>query len=103
MPVEPTAAVPRKSPSRIPDPVPVRTWLLLEYGVLTSKGKLKFHQHIRTKKTGRKVVKFTDFCGGLPETKNKLSGKPTYCTKRTERKKTDSSLRRRRREHERVG
>ena len=67
--------------------------------MLTSEGKLKFHQHIRTKKTGRKVVKFTDFWGGLPETKNKLSGKPTYCTKRTERKKTeqrDSTLRRER-------
>ena len=67
---------------------------------MMSKGELKFHQHIRTKKTGRKVVKFTDFCGSLPETKNKLSGKPTYCTKRTERKKTDSTLRR---EHETVG
>ena len=31
MPVEPTAAVPRKNPSRISDR-PVRTWLLLEYG-----------------------------------------------------------------------
>ena len=33
------------------------------------------------KKTERKVVKFTDFWGGLLETKYKLSGKPTYSTK----------------------
>ena len=61
--------------------------------MLTSKGELKFHEHMRTKKTGRtkkterKVVKFTDFWGGLPETKKKLSAKTnvlyeTYGTKK---------------------
>ena len=58
--------------------------------MLTSKCKLKFHQHIRTKKTrrtkkmGRKVVKFTDFLGELTENKKKLNAKSTYGTKKDE-------------------